>query len=124
MVTALMVQPERKPCIAQLCCNSTYLNYAVSIDEDTSCSADVFVLENDIAILFAPDGAFYGWQPNRKIGKRIITGTFYVVKIKNGELHSLTEKEIVKYSLRFQETELWTDTDAINALFSELESIP
>lgn len=122
MVTALMVQPERKPYITHLCCDGTYLDFAVSRDSDVVCCADVFMLEKDIAILYALDGVFYGLKANRRIGKRIICGTFYVVKIKNGELHSLSDKEIVKYSLRFRECEWWTDTEAIDAIFNELES--
>ena len=122
MVTALMVQPESKPRITQLCCNGAYLNYAINIDSDYKCTADAFVLEKDIAILCAKDGVFHGLKPNRRIRNRIVCGTFYIVKVKNKELSSLTEKEIVKYSLRFQEREWWTDTEAIDALFREIEA--
>lgn len=122
MVTALMIQPGRQPCITQLCTDGLYLNYAVSKDCDTLCRASMFGLEKNIAVVHAADGVFYGMEANRRIGKRIITGTFYIVKVENGALRSLTEKEIVKYSLRFRERELWTDTQAIDAIFSELES--
>ena len=122
MVTALMIQPGRHPCITQLCADGLYLNYAVSKDCDTLCCASMFALEKNVAVVYAADGVFYGMKPNRRIGKRIITGTFYIVKVKDGALCSLTEKEIVKYSLRFRERELLTDTEAIDAMFSELES--
>lgn len=123
MVIALMIQPEKKPCITQLCCDGTYLNYAVNIDSDCSCATDAFTLEKDIVILCAKDGIFYNMKPNRKVGKRIICGTFYIVKVKNKELCSLTEKEIVKYSLQFQDREWWTDTEAIDAIFNEFENL-
>lgn len=116
-----MVKPERKPCIVQLCCDSAYLRYALDIKPESNCSADMFILENDIAILYASDGVFYSMKPNRKIGKKIITGTFYVVKVRNGELCSLTEPEIVRYTLRFREAELWNDDEALDALFAELD---
>ena len=122
MVTALMIQPHQHPCITQLCADGLYLNYAVSKDCDTLCCADMFVLEKDIVVVYAADGVFYGMEPNRRIGKRIITGTFYITKIKNNVMCSLTDREIVKYSLRFRERELWSDAEAINAIFSELES--
>ena len=122
MVTALMIQPGRHPCITQLCADGLYLNYAVSKDCDTLCCASMFALEKNVAVVYAADGVFYGMKPNRRIGKRIITGTFYIVKVRDGALCSLTEKEIVKYSLRFRERELLTDTEAIDAMFSELES--
>ena len=121
LVTALMIEPERKPCITQLCCDSEYLRYALDIKPECECSVDTLVLENDIAILYVPDSIFYGMKPNRKIGRKIITGTFYVVKVRNEELCSLTESEIVRYSLRFRETELWNDEDALDAFFGELD---
>lgn len=122
MVTALMIQPGKQPCITQLCCDGLYLNYAVSKDCDTLCCANMMVLEKNIAIVYAADGVFYNMQPNRKIGKQIVCGTFYIVKVKNKELCSLTEKEIIKYSLQFREREWWTDSEAIDALFTELEN--
>lgn len=122
MVTALMIQPGRHPCITQLCADGLYLNYAVSKECDTLCCASMFALEKNVAVVYAADGVFYGMKPNRRIGKRIITGTFYIVKVTDGTLCSLTEKEIVEYSLRFRERELWSDTEAIDAMFNELES--
>ena len=121
MVTALMIKPECKPCITQLCCDGEYLRCVLDINPESDCSAEMFILENYIAILYVPDGVFYGMKPNRKIGNKIITGIFYVVKISNGELCSLRESEIVKYTLRFRETELWNDEEALDALFSELD---
>ena len=117
-----MIQPGKQPCITQLCCDGLYLNYAVSKDCDTLCCANMMVLEKNIAIVYAADGVFYNMQPNRKIGKQIVCGTFYIVKVKNKELCSLTEKEIIKYSLQFRECEWWTDLEAIDALFTELEN--
>lgn len=122
MVTALMVQPGKQPCITQLCCDGLYLNYAVSKDCDTLCCANIIALEKNIAVVCAADGVFYNLKPNRRVGKQIVCGTFYVVKVKNRELCSLTDKEIVKYSFRFRECEWWTDSEAIDAIFSELES--
>ena len=54
MVTALMIEPNQHPCIAQLCCDGLYLNYAVSKDCDTLCCADMFVLEKDIVVVYTP----------------------------------------------------------------------
>ncbi len=122
MVTALMVQPERNPCITQLCCDGLYLNYAVSKDCDTLCCASMFALEKDIAVVYAADGIFYNMKPNRRVGKQIVCGTFYIVKVKNKTLCSLTDKKIVKYSLQFREREWWTDSQAIDAVYDELEN--
>lgn len=122
MVTALMVQPGKQPCITQLCCDGLYLNYAVSKDCDTLCCANIIALEKNIAVVCAADGVFYNLKPNRRVGKQIVCGTFYIVKVKNKELCSLTDKEIVKYSFRFRECEWWTDSEAIDAIFSELET--
>lgn len=122
MITALMVQPGKQPCITQLCCDGLYLNYAVSKDCDTLCCANIIALEKNIAVVCATDGVFYNLKPNRRVGKQIVCGTFYIVKVNNKELCSLTDKEIVKYSFRFRECEWWTDSEAIDAIFNELES--
>ena len=122
MVTALMVQPGKHPCITQLCCDGLYLNYAVSKDCDTLCCASMIPLEKNSAVIYAGDGVFYNMKPNRRVGKHIVCGTFYIVKLKNKELCSLTDKEIVKYSLQFREREWWTDSEAIDAVFHELEN--
>lgn len=122
MVTALMVQPGKQPCITQLCCDGLYLNYAVSKGCDALCCANIIALEKNIAVVYAADGVFYNLKPNRRVGKQIVCGTFYIVKVKNKELCSLTDREIVKYSFRFRECEWWTDSEAIDAIFGELES--
>lgn len=120
MVTALLVKPGEQPCITQLVDDRDYLDCAVSIGTDNLCTAATLTLKKEIAVIYAWEGTVMGLKGNRKVGKRIIAGTFYIVRIKNGVLQSLTDKDIVKYALRFHETEEYTDDEVIDSWFDGL----
>lgn len=120
MVTALMVKPGEQPCICQLVDDGNYLDAAVSIGDNMICSAASLKLEKEVAAIYAWEGVSLGRKGNRKIGKRIIAGTFYVVRIRDGYLRSLTEEDIVKYTLRFREAEDYTDDEVIDSWFDGL----
>lgn len=120
MVTALMVKPGEQPFICQLVDDGDYLNAAVSVGDSMMCSATSLKLEKGVSVIYAWEGVSLGRKGNRKIGKRIIAGTFYVVRIKDGQLRSLTEEDIVKYTLRFWETEEYTDDEVIDSWFDGL----
>ena len=121
MVTALMVKPGEHPCITHLCDNTEFLNMAVSVDTIVPCSAQAFQLEEDIAIIHACEGTFLSLEGNRRIKNRIILGTFYVVAVNKGNLHSLTDAEITKYMSQFWEPELFTEGEIIESWVDELE---
>ena len=53
--------------------------------------------------------------PNRQIGTRIIAGTFYIVGIHKGNLRSLTDKEIARFTVRFCDKEYHTDDDVLDS---------
>jgi len=117
-VTALMVKPGQHPVITQLCDDSNYLDLAVSIDDDFMMrSASVLALKKNIIVIHAYQGNSLDLGCNRRVGKRILCGTFYIVGLKDGQLRSLTKDEITKYTSKFWEPELFTDDEVINSWF-------
>lgn len=120
MVTALMVKPGEKPCVVPLVDDSCFLNAMVSVGATLMCSAAVLPIEKDVVAIYAYEGVMSGLKGNRKVGKRIIAGTFYVVRIVNGQLVSLAEEEISKYSYRFRRIQEYSDTEVIDSWFDDL----
>ena len=117
MVTALMIKPLEHPVIAQLCDNRTYLDHAVRIGSDTECSATASHITMEIAVIYAQDISL---QANRKIGKRLLCGAFYIVGVNTGKLRSLTDEEVVTYTLLFWEPEFFTEDEVIEAWVDNL----
>lgn len=76
MVTALMIQPGKHPCITRLCDNEDYLNCAVSIDSDLMHTAAALRIEDGIAAIYSDDCALCIESPNRRIDNRIIRHIF------------------------------------------------
>ena len=120
MVTALMVKPGEQPCVVSLVDDTDYLNAAVSIGATLMCTAAVLPVEKDVVAIYAWDGVMAGLRGNRKVGKRIIAGTFYVVRIVGGELRSLTEEEIASFSYRFRKIRQYDDDEVIDSWFDDL----
>ena len=120
MVTALMVKPKEKPCVVALCGDTDFLNAVVSIGATLMCSAAVLPIEKDIVAIYACDGVMAGLNGNRKIGKRIVAGTFYVVRIVDGQLRSLTKDEIARFSYHFRNIREYSDTEVMDSWFDDL----
>lgn len=115
MVTALMVKPGEHPTITQLCDDRDYLNHAISIGEDMLFTATATRLENGIAIIHNAEYASALIPCNRRLGNRILAGTFYIVRVKNSILQSLTDADIIKLTLRFWEPEVFTEDEILEA---------
>lgn len=120
MVTALMVKPGEQPCITQICDDRDFLNCAVSIGANAMCTATAITVERDIVAIYAWEGVFAGLHGNRRIGKRIISGTFYIVREMDGDLYPLTEADVAKYSYRFRKAKQFTDDEVIDSWFDGL----
>ena len=117
MVTALMVKPGEQPCPTSIHDDTGYLNALVSVDATFVCTAAVLPIKKDVVAIYAWEGVMAGLRGNRKIGKRIVAGTFYVVRVTNGELCSLTDEEIAKYSYRFRKVMEYDDQAVIDSWF-------
>lgn len=120
MVTALMVKPGEKPCVVSLLEDGDYLNAVVSIGATLMCTAAVLPIEKNVAAIYAWEGVMAGLKGNRKVGKRIIAGTFYVVRIMDGELLHLTKEDVARFSYRFREIRDYGDQEVMDSWFDDL----
>lgn len=117
MVTALMVKPGEQALVTSLIDDTEYLNAMVSMGATLVCTAAVLPIEKNVVAIYAWEGVMAGLRGNRKIGKRIVAGTFYVVRVVSGELCSLTDEEIAKYSYRFRKVREYDDQEVIDSWF-------
>lgn len=120
MVMALMFSPGQHPQLVHLLDNGPYLAQVVSIGGDLRCTASAMQIGKGVAALYAEEGLTFGLVPNRKVGKRIMTGTFYIVGEKDDNLRSLTLEEIIKYGKRYWDPEEYTEDEVINSWFDGL----
>lgn len=121
IVTALKISPGKRPVITPLCDSSKYLNLAVSIDDFAAIHpAEERPLDDDIIVICAQQSTALDLGFNRRVGKRILSGTFYIVGRKDGKLRSLRKKEIVRYTSQFWEPELFTEDEVIDSWFDGL----
>ena len=120
MITALMFNPGEHPQLVHLLDNGPYLNQLVSIGSDLRCTARDMYVGKGVLAVYAEEGITFGLLPNRKVGKRIMAGTFYIVGEKDGNLRSLTLEEIIKYGKRHWDPEDYTEDEVINSWFDGL----
>ena len=120
MVTALIVPPNQHPQITQLCDDRIFLDLSVSRGTDFMCSAIATSLEKGIAIIYAQESALLCLPGNRRVGNRIIAGTFYVVSVKDSILRSLSDAEIIKYTSQFWESEIFADNEVFDSYFDNI----
>ena len=120
MVTALIVQPEQRPQITQLCDDRVFLDLSVSRGTDLMCTAVALSLEDGIVILYPSEGVSLCLSGNRRVGGRIIAGTFYIAGVKDGVLRSLTDTEIIKYTSQFWDAEIFTDDEVFDSWFDDI----
>lgn len=120
MVTALMIRPGERPCVTQILDDGNFLNCAVSLGADFLCTAATVSVERGIVAIYAWEGVMAGLPGNRKVGKRILAGTFYIVREIDGDLYSLEEDDIARLSFQFRKTREYTDDEVIDSWFDGL----
>lgn len=120
MVTALMIRPGEQPCVSQILDDADFLNAAVSYGADMLCTAAAVPVERGIIAIYAWEGVMAGLPGNRKVGKRILAATFYIVREINGDLYSLDEDDVARLSFQFRKIREYTDDEVIDSWFDGL----
>ena len=120
MITALMLNPGEIPHITQIHTDGASLDKAVSIGASFPCSAALLPVARGIVAIYAYEGVSAGLPGNKKVGKRILAGTFYIVRESGGVLLPLTVADIAKYSYRFRSVEEYTDEEVIDSWFDSI----
>ena len=115
MVTALKIEPGKNPCPCQICDNGEYLDHCVSLGSNLAFTAAALKLEDNVAAVYCRNGYMFSLPGNRRVGDRIICGVFYIVRVKNGKLQSLSDCDVVKYSLEYWATERFTEEEIFDS---------
>ena len=106
-IKALMIEPNKRPCTVELGQDLDSLQKAVSIGAPDQGLIEFVYLEDNVSILCNEEGKLIGLAPNRRLGEDILCGVFYVVaENEDGELISLTEEQLDRYSKLFWEPDV------------------
>lgn len=126
-IKAIMVKPNETPKTTELKVSIDSFNKAVSVDTDYDCLARCKRLEKGVYVLRADEDDSLFLIPNRKVGKEIIAGTFYVIAATDGIPVSLSDEQAEKYMDRFSRIEKFSENEALllqlNALSKEIDEM-
>lgn len=111
-ITVLMVEPGKHPKVTTLKDDLDSLQKAVSIGTDYQGLIKFVSLGNGDCIMCNEEGKLIGLDGNRRLGNDILVGVFYIMsENKDGELLSLSEKKIKRYTELFWEPETFDRSD-------------
>jgi hypothetical protein len=115
-IKVLRVQPHCIPDVIELG------NDLRSLQKAVGGHIEIVGLESGAALLLNEEGKLLQMEPNRRFGRDILVGVFYVVgsDSDSGELTSLSDELIQKYKLLFLLPETITQDEVQNAMFMEL----
>ena len=113
----LMIEPMKEPHVADI------ENDLKSMQDAVGGLIEVINLEDDIVMVDNEEGKLIGLEGNRRVGRDIIAGTFFLCGSNDeGEFVSLTEEQIDKYTNRFNEPEHYTSEQVENSIRIEFYS--
>ena len=111
-ITVLMVEPGKHPKVTTLKDDLDSLQKAVSIGADYQGLIEFVGLGNGDCIMCNEEGKLIGLEGNRRLGNDILVGVFYIMsENEDGELLSLSEKKIKRYTELFWEPEVFDRTE-------------
>jgi len=120
-ITALKVEPRKGPTVVELKNDLDSLQKAVSEGCDRQGLIEIIPIAEGVCILCNEEGKLLGLDGNRRIGNDIIVGTFYVIgENEEGELISLTDKQLLFYNNMFAIPESFTDDEIEASFFFEV----
>ena len=110
-----MVVAGVKPCKVGIVGTHKNLKYLVNPNLSLMADIEAIMLEKDVALICNSEGALLNLNGNRKVGKTIIAGTFFVVGVKNGVIASLTKENQDKYYKGFEKIEIYSDSEVASS---------
>ena len=118
-ITVLMVEPGKHPKVTTLKDDLDSLQKAVSIGANYQGLIEFVSLGNGDCIMCNEEGKLIGLDGNRRLGDDILVGVFYIMsENEDGELVSLSEKKIKRYTELFWEPETFDRTDIEAPVYS------
>ena len=107
-LTVLMVEPGQHPKVTKIKDDLDALQKAVSIGADYQGLIEFVSLGNGDCIMCNEEGKLIGLEGNRRLGDDILVGVFYIMsENEDGELLSLTDAKIKRYTELFWEPEIF-----------------
>ena len=120
-IKVLKVEPKKVPVVVRLNNDLDSLQKAVSEGCESQGLIEIIPIADDVCILFNEEGKLIGLEGNRRLGNDIICGTFYVVgEDDKGNLCSLTDKQMMFYSMMFLKPEEFSEDEIENSCFFEI----
>jgi hypothetical protein len=117
-IKVLMVEPGKNPKVTMLQNDLDSLQKAVSIVADYQGLIEIVPLGNGDCILCNEEGKLIGLDGNRRVGRDIIVGVFYVMtEDREGNLISLSEKKIQYYQKLFWEPQTFDREEIEDTLY-------
>ena len=118
-IKVLMVAPGEYPKEVVLENNLDALQKAVSIGCDYQGLIEVVGLDDGVCIICNEEGKILGLEGNRRLGRDIIAGVFYVAgEDKCGNFVSLTEAQMDHYTKRFWQPEVFFPDDITDLIYA------
>ena len=117
VIKVLKVAPKEKPKLEELTNNLDSLQKAVSIGMEGQGLIEIVELDASTCILCNEEGKVLNLEPNRRLGNDILCGVFYVTgQNKYGDLASLSEAGIEKYSKMFEEIPDISESEVVKSM--------
>ena len=117
-INVLMVAPGEHPKETELVNELDSLQKAVSIGAEYQGLIEIIHLEDNICLLCNEEGKLLCLEGNRRVGRDIIAGVFYICsEDEEGNLCSLAEDEMEQYKKRFWDIEEYTQSEVDEAMF-------
>lgn len=112
----LMVEPGKKPYVSEIG------NDLKSLQKAVGGLIEVVYLEENVLIVCNEEGKCLGLEGNRRVDNGdIIAGAFLICGGNDeGDMISLTDEQIEKYSERFKELEFYTSEEVEDTIFIEV----
>ena len=105
-IKVLMVEPGKHPRVVMLKDDLDSLQKAVSIGADYQGLIEIISIGNSDCILCNEEGKLIGLEGNRRLGRDILVGVFYILsEDEDGNWVSLSEEKIKHYTELFWKPE-------------------
>jgi len=119
-IRVLKVEPHKRPEVVFLENHLTALQEAVSIGAEYRGLIELVNLSKDACILCNEEGKLINLEPNRRLGRDILCGVFYVTgQTEDGDLASLSEPEMQYYMDLFKEPETISESDVMKSIVTK-----
>ena len=116
-IKVLKIAPGKAPEVVML--ENTLHSLQVAVSEGAPNVGLIEIIEiSEVCILCNEEGKLIGLEPNRRIGRDILCGTFYLTgqDYESGDLSSLPEHLIEYYSKQFATPEV-IDPEEVSKMF-------